>query len=165
MTNMYCGPTWCLMLKSKTVCTVFLLSLLMLLPVSVSAHGTGYRQLSNAKAISVEFYYSTGEPMLFAEVFVFSPQDKQMEFQNGRTDKKGRFSFYPDCSGNWQIIVKDGMGHSVNTSFDVENSKDNNNPTILKTSKKMPLPQSIITGIGIIFGLFGTMALLSKKRK
>ncbi len=164
---MYNGLTCYLPSKSKTPCAVLiLLSLLViLLPLSVSAHGTGYRQLPNTKAVSVEFYYSTGEPMLFSEVLVFSPQDKQMEFQNGRTDKKGRFSFYPDCSGNWQITVKDEMGHSVNAHFNVTELKNGDSQAASQTSEKMPLAQGVATGIGIIFGIFGIMTIFNKRKK
>jgi len=75
------------------------------------AHGTGHRLIADSAAVTVEFFYSDNEPMSYAEVFVFGPQDHEVEYQNGRTDQKGKFSFYPSAPGTWRIEAGDGMGH------------------------------------------------------
>ncbi len=36
------------------------------------AHGTSYRVLETAVAVTAEFFYDDGEPMQYAEVLVFS---------------------------------------------------------------------------------------------
>ncbi len=166
---MYCGRTCYLLLRNKCFCGAFFLFALfaVVFPLSAAAHGTGYRQLPGDQAVSVEFYYSTGEPMAFAEVMVFSPADSQVEHQNGRADRRGRFSFYPDCPGQWQIRVKDGMGHSVIADFAVAApQKAAAGPVVLQESGRMPLPQAVVTGIGVILGVFGAMALfLGRGRK
>jgi len=82
-------------------------------PKTVSAHGVGYRIVESGKAVTLEFYYSGGEPLSYAQVLIFDPQDQKTEYQNGRTDKKGRFAFYPDTAGKWRIEANDGMGHKV----------------------------------------------------
>ncbi len=81
------------------------------LPWDAHAHGTACRILEDSTLAAVEFHYSDGEPMAYAEVLVFGPKDRQVEHQNGRTDRHGRFAFCPDMPGAWQITADDGMGH------------------------------------------------------
>ena len=100
---------------------------------SAYAHGVGYRQ-SEFRAVTLEFFYSTGEKMSYREVRVFSPKDEKFAAQTGRTDEQGRFAFIPDVPGEWRVIVRDEEGHqciaSVNvselltTSVNEENSDD-----------------------------------------
>jgi nickel transport protein len=85
-----------------------------------AAHGTGHRLVTDRAAITVEFFYSDNEPMSYAEVLIFGPQDHQVEFQNGRTDRKGRFSVYPSVPGAWRIEASDGMGHKEEGIIDVK---------------------------------------------
>jgi len=75
------------------------------------AHGTAWKPLKDADLKAVSFKYSDGEPMAYAEVLVFSPQDPKVEHQNGRTDRHGKFAFCPDMPGTWRISASDGMGH------------------------------------------------------
>jgi len=85
----------------------------------VEAHGTAYRVIGDATVVTVEFYYSDKEPMRYAEVLVYSPKDAKIEFQNGRTDRNGRFCFCPDATGTWRMEVKDGTGHNVKSRVEV----------------------------------------------
>jgi len=78
---------------------------------NASAHGTAWKLLENPDLTAVAFHYSDGEPMAYAEVLVYSPQDSEVEHQNGRTDRSGRFAFCPDMPGTWRVIATDGMGH------------------------------------------------------
>ncbi len=75
------------------------------------SHGTDYSLVKDANLAAIEFHYSDGEPMSYAEVLVFSPQNRQVEHQNARTDKHGKFAFCPDIQGAWLITANDGMGH------------------------------------------------------
>jgi len=93
----------------------FPLSLLLIIliagPSMARAHGTASRAVEAGNLAAVEFTYSDGEPMAYAEVQVFSPEDRKMEYQIGRTDKYGNFAFRPGVSGEWLITADDGMGH------------------------------------------------------
>jgi nickel transport protein len=88
-------------------------------PLDSGAHGTAYRIVKDANLAAVEFHYSDGEPMAYAEVLVFGPQDRQVEHQNGRTDRHGKFAFCPDMPGAWRITANDGMGHLCEATVDV----------------------------------------------
>lgn len=80
-------------------------------PLNGWCHGTDYSLVKDANLAAIEFHYSDGEPMSYAEVLVFSPQNRQVEHQNARTDKHGKFAFCPDIQGAWLITANDGMGH------------------------------------------------------
>ncbi|MFT5730559.1 MAG: nickel transport protein [Desulforhopalus sp.] len=94
---------------------LFMSGVIALYTTTASAHGLGYRLLKNDTTEVVEFRYSNGSALPFAEVEVWSPDDAEVEvwspddaeieFQNGRTDKNGRFSFFPDVPGIWRVIL------------------------------------------------------------
>ena len=87
-------------------------------PGAALAHGVGYR-VSSEKAITLEFYYSTGETMAYLEARTYSPLDERNAFQSGWTDEFGRVSFVPDSEGEWRVVVKDGEGHMANAAVPV----------------------------------------------
>jgi len=92
--------------------------LLLTAPLTVWAHGLGYRQ-SDLMPVSLEFSYSTGEAMSYREAMVYSPKDEKFAFQTGRTDEAGRFAFTPDVPGRWRVVVKDEEGHMAEAVADV----------------------------------------------
>lgn len=142
-------------------------------PQSATAHGTAYRVLGNdPRTVTAEFYYSDKEPIRYAEILIFSPNDPKIEYQNGRTDRQGRFSFYPDTAGTWRIEVHDGMGHKVQASVDVgEKAKSDEESS---KQKAMPVaaqspPDSmflkIILGLSLIGNMFVAAQFLNGKKK
>lgn len=98
-------------LKIFTLSVLLLLAVLCLSPLPKAyAHGVGYR-VSEKKAISLEFFYSTGEPLSYVEARVYSPADSEFAYQSGRTDEEGRFAFTPNAPGEWRVVAKDEEGH------------------------------------------------------
>lgn len=83
-------------------------------------HGTVYQVLEDTPTVAAEFAYADGKPMQYSAVLVFGPDDDEVEHQNGRTDRLGRFAFCPDRSGTWRVEVSDGMGHKVVAEVDVQ---------------------------------------------
>ena len=103
--------------------------------------------------------YDDGEPMNYAAVNIKAPEG-EFAFQSGRTDRNGHFMFSPDQPGQWQIEVKDGMGHRL--ALDVEVSSDAAVPK--DTSPQKPVPSvglsrtaKVVFGLSIIFGVFGVL--------
>lgn len=102
--------------------------------------------------------YSDGEPMSWSEVRITAP-DADIEFQNGRTDRNGRFMFLPDVQGAWNVVVQDGMGHRLALDVAVadegasvpEQVRDISHVGHGKTNRTA----NILAGLGIIFGLYG----------
>ena len=82
------------------------------------AHGV-HHSITRSEAVIVDAMYRGHEPMAYAEVKVYSPADSKVEYQNARTDKNGKFAFYPDQKGEWTVQVNDGMGHGFTEKVDV----------------------------------------------
>ena len=113
------------------------------------AHGVGYRH-SELQAVTLEFFYSTGEKMSYREARVYSPKDSKFAAQTGRTDEHGRFAFIPDMSGEWRVIVRDEEGHqcearvAVSETLSVSDSGD---------SVSNDLWLRAILGVSILFNI------------
>lgn len=130
------------------------------LPAGVAAHGTDYSLVSGEQVIAAKFFYSDKEPMRYSEVLIFSPENKAVEYQNGRTDQGGRFAFCPDKPGIWEIKVNDGMGHTVNTTVTVTpGAGAGEKPTnVTQTKKKFfakfPMWLRIFFGLSMLLNIF-----------
>jgi len=102
--------------------------------------------------------YDDGEPMSYAAVEITAP-DAKVAFQIGRTDRNGVMMFQPDRPGRWQAVVSDGMGHRLELETVVAAAAPSNEPPA-KQAPAVVRPggsrvQGIITGLAVIFGLFG----------
>ena len=105
------------------------ISLMLLLGVTplAMAHGTDHRVITASKAVEVAFSYDDGEPMRYAEVLVFGPENGDIEYQNGRTDQNGHFAFCPNAPGLWRIEAGDGMGHMEKGQIEVREAEPDKN--------------------------------------
>lgn len=63
-------------------------------------------------ALEIQTLFSSGEPLTDAKVQVFSPENPEEPWLEGKTDKEGRFAFEPDTKipGDWEIIINE-KGH------------------------------------------------------
>jgi nickel transport protein len=102
----------------------------------------------NGPAVIVECRYAGTDPATYAAVEIFSPADATSEFQNGRTDAQGRFSFVPDREGDWRFIVDDEIGHRVQETISVGDAE-----FVSSTSRSPWL--TLLAGLGVIFGITG----------
>jgi len=128
-------------------------------PYNLFAHGVVY-EVKEGKTVIIKAAYDDGEPMSYAEVKIFSPDNKDIEHQNGRTDKNGCFAFLPDQIGEWKVIINDGMGHGVVTEVEVKEAMK-----IETTAKGWPRWQKLITGISVIWGLMGLIFYLKARKR
>jgi nickel transport protein len=93
-----------------------------------------------------------------------------MEYQNGRTDRKGRFSFYPSVPGTWRVEANDGMGHKeVGVIYTQQQTLDGaTSDNISAMNANQSAQQSAflktITGLSLILNLF-LLFYLWKSRK
>lgn len=123
------------------------------------AHGVVY-EISKEEAFIIKIAYDDGIPMNYAEVKVFSPGDQKIEYQNGRTDKNGRFVFFPDKAGKWKIEVNDGMGHGVITDVSIEEGLKLKE----KTRGHLTRWQKILFGLSLIIGITGILFYFSARQ-
>lgn len=110
------------------------------------------------KGILVKAEYDDGEPMSYSSTEIFDSKEK-LPFQSGRTDRNGRFLFYPDKSGDWKIIVNDGMGHCLTLKTHIDESLALSTINSQQPGKMSNLSQyeKGLMGISVIFGIFGIL--------
>ncbi|MBN2417886.1 MAG: hypothetical protein JXL81_00740 [Deltaproteobacteria bacterium] len=137
---------------------------------SAGAHGTDCRIIERAGTVTFEFFYDDMEPMQYSEVLVFSPHDDKVEYQNGRTDSKGRFSFFPEDSGTWRIEASDGMGHLAKGAVDVAPDTDMQADTFTQNIKdegvfsgNISKPFKVIFGLSLIINIWAIFFILKTK--
>jgi len=124
---------------------------------NVWSHGVVGR-VGSEKGILVEVEYDDGEPMTYASIEIFDSEEN-LPFQSGRTDRNGRFLFYPDKMGDWKVVITDGMGHclTLKTNIDKMFNLDKTNEQQAKGLNESFLSryERALTGISIIFGISG----------
>ncbi len=99
--------------------------------------------------------YHGGLPVRAAEVRVWAPDDDEEPFQIGSTDGDGSFLFRPNTNGAWRVELDDGMGHTAHQRFDVGPDGWVETPHHHAHSHG----HGLVTGVSIVFGLFGLYAL------
>jgi nickel transport protein len=142
---------------------VLIVTLAFLLPSPLFAHGV--KGLVKEGGLVVTAQYDTGEAMSYAKVKISAPGAK-LTFQSGRTDRNGRFCFFPDTPGDWKVVVDDEMGHRLEVMVPVNEAKE------LKTDKQaggsaessLSRYEKALMGISIIFGISGVFFWWKGKR-
>lgn len=90
-------------------------------PDSAQAHAVRSQRLDNILLpVVLEFTYSTNDLARYAAIEVFNPGNRTLEYQNGRTDQQGRFSFTPNEAGEWLVVMQDNMGHKLEVPVQVQ---------------------------------------------
>jgi nickel transport protein len=134
-----------------------------LLPARLYSHGVAGKVDTGGIVVRTE--YSTGEPMSYAKVRITAPGE-EITFQSGRTDRKGRFCFFPDVKGNWKVVVDDEMGHRLEMGVPVNDQlawkEDQKSGGTGKTG--FSRYEKALMGICIIFGLFGIFSWSKRKK-
>jgi nickel transport protein len=118
--------------------------------------------------ILVTASYAGQEPLAYAPIEIFEPGSASVEFQNGRTDARGRFAFIPHRSGEWRIVVDDELGHHRETTVTVDETFLNpagGESAIDPSTAAVPLWWRWLTGISIILGCTGIYFWLKARRK
>lgn len=136
--------------------TISFLAVIFLLPLQIYAHGV--RGKVDVGGMVVTAQYDDGEPMSYARVEISAP-DSKLPFQSGRTDRSGRFCFFLDIPGDWQVVVNDEMVHRLEVIVPVDEAMQ------LKTNQQaggavfgsLSRYARVIVGISIIFGIFGSI--------
>ncbi|OGV68419.1 MAG: hypothetical protein A2283_19365 [Lentisphaerae bacterium RIFOXYA12_FULL_48_11] len=120
------------------------------------SHGIKATRVDGGLGIVV--VYDDGSPVSFSEAKVFAPGNDEKPVLTGNTDRNGCFMFRPDTNGIWKITVDDGMGHAVTEAIQFKGMVF----VPVQTASTMPRRYGVITGIALIFGIFGSAAFLSQ---
>jgi len=129
-------------------------TLAFLLPSPLFAHGV--KGMVKEGGLVVTAQYDTGEAMSYARVRISVPGAK-LPFQSGRTDRNGRFCFFPDAQGDWKVVVDDEMGHRLEVMVPVNEAMELKTDKQAGGSAESPLSryEKALMGISIIFGISG----------
>lgn len=131
-------------MNKNTAILVFLLTL----TLGLSAHGLDLQVENRPPLVITRALYEGGIPLAFGLVTVLNPEGE--EFQNGRTDRLGRFVFYPDRQGTWTVIVDDEMGHLRRAQVPLAGLADG--PAEASREKKeYSFWLKLLFGLGLIF--------------
>ncbi len=132
-------------------------------------HGTACRLFDGVAGI--EASYDDGRPMAFCDVTVYFPAGEKKIYLAGETDANGRFIFIPDASGRFRVAVDDGMGHVTAIEFEFNDGSVAGKPGSIKGESGggcffigLDRTSAVITGISVIFGLFGLVSLFHRRR-
>lgn len=121
-----------------------------LIPATLAAHDLQVTWQRSGSAVIVENRYAGTEAAPYAAVEVFSPADAKQEFQNGRTDALGRFSFVPDRDGEWRYVVDDELGHRVEAKIPVGDA------SFQSSGVRSPW-LTLLAGLAVIAGATGVL--------
>lgn len=153
------------MQKTMDIRCVFLLWLgAILFPANLMAHGVMAEVGKGGTVVAAK--YDTGEPMSYAKVKIAAPHTK-IPFQSGRTDRNGRFCFFPDIQGTWKLTVDDEIGHKLRLSIPVKKTGRSELTGTMENPWNRHLSRYALAlmGVSIIFGLFGSVfGIMAYKR-
>lgn len=135
---------------------IFIAGVLLLVPSLLYAHGVNGKVDAGGVVVTAE--YDSGEAMSYAKVKISAPGAK-ITFQSGRTDRNGRFSFFPDTPGDWKVVVDDEMGHRLELNVPVDDTlvlkenvrREEADESSLSRYEKALMGISIIVGISGVF--------------
>ena len=138
----------------KTWIIIVFIVILAAYPLKGMAHGVRGKVTYGGVIVKAE--YTTGEPMSYAKI-VITASDKKIPFQIGRTDRNGRFCFYPDTPGKWKVVVEDGMGHRLEMKLPVKPFGRVERSGYIESPLQSHISKCLraIAGVSIIFGIFG----------
>ncbi len=124
------------------------------------AHGVD-TTVGNVRAVTVTVTYEDGSPLAFESCEVSAPGDGPA-FQVGHTDRLGRVVFVPDRPGRWTVKVTGEDGHGAVVPVTVD--------AAMVASGAAAAPAAgargtkLVTGVGVLLGVFGIVALTLRRR-
>ncbi len=127
--------------------------------------GKGYKRTVNKEisgtGVGIQARYADDTPISYSDATVYYPGSEE-EFQQGLTDRNGRYLFSPDREGEWKIKIDDGMGHGVIAKLSVG---EDLRITGKAAGARFRIWQKILIGISIIWGFTGIYYYLFTRKK
>jgi nickel transport protein len=117
------------------------------------------------QGIALRAFYSAKDPASYSQYEIWGPGDREdLPHQTGRTDKNGFLAFVPDRAGTWKVKVWGESSHGYH-GFTTE-IKVAKGLSLESFSKPLAAAHTkLITGLSLIFGIFGIYAFLKSRRK
>ncbi len=148
-------------LYSNPVKSILFPAILFLLTAPVFGHGARVIWRMQGDSIHVSASFDDGQPLVRAQVTVFSGAAPSVPYIVGMTDENGEFSFLPDEeeSLNWDVQVRSaGHGDIVHISLTEDSAADNE-------QGRFTTLQIVLMSVCVVWGFIGTAFFFSAKRK
>ena len=164
-------------MRKRYTCWVSILVLAVVPPVACNAFGHGTRgAVTPTGSMMVHADYDDGEPMAYCRTEIVHAGEER-PFQSGSTDRNGRFLFYPDSTGQWRIVVDDGIGHRLALETSVDELPQSGRIATVRAvesadsalsdiggreigAARLSRFQGIVVGISLILGVFGVYCIV-----
>lgn len=117
------------------------------------AHGLATAPVDGGAGVRAA--YDDDAPVSYADVQVFAPGGGTGAVLTGVTDRNGCFMFRPDTAGVWKVSIDDGMGHAATVEVASEGTA-----APAAGPARIPRRFGVVTGLAVIFGVFGWSAYL-----
>ncbi len=134
-----------------------MVTLLCLVPVEARAHDLQHR-VATEPVVTISLFFGNGDPFSY-ESFEIYREGEAIPFQTGRTDALGHITFLPDRAGNWRVKVYSEDGHGADLTLSV----DEHLQARRADAPLFPRYIGILTGIGVILGVFGLISLVRRR--
>lgn len=131
--------------------------LLLLVPLGVAAHDLRY-DVAPGQAVTVTLGFADGSGLSGASYELYLPGEA-IPWQVGRTDAGGRLAFLAGDATRWRLKVYSADGHGADLELETD-------PQGTVQAAERPLFERygrVITGVSLIFGLFGLVSLFRRK--
>jgi nickel transport protein len=132
---------------------------------AIDSHGHSINYHVEQKGIAVRAFYAAKDPSSYSQYEIYGPGDREdLPHQTGRTDKNGFVSFVPDRAGTWKIKLWGESSHGYHGfTAEVKVDKELNLESFSKPL--VAAHTKLITGLSLIFGIFGVYAFWRSRRK
>lgn len=124
------------------------------------AHEVHHR-IEASGAVLVTLSYANGQPFAY-EKYALTPAGQETPQQVGNTDAQGRIAFVPGSVEKWRLQATSADGHGVNLDFSAPTTQASSGAA----ATDLATPRWLLTvlGLSLIFGIFGLIQLLTRKR-
>jgi len=116
-------------------------------------------QVARLEAVVVTLQFADGGAFAY-EQYELLPPGEHVPFQKGRCDAQGRVVFLPDRPGDWRLKASSEDGHGVELTVTV----DAVGAAAAKPRSLWERGSQLVTGIALLFGIFGLITLFARRR-
>ncbi len=139
----------------KKALMVFLFFIIMASSGRLYAHGL-FHEIRQDGAVTVRLKYHDGGPARNVAVKVFAPGNDKAEYQSGKTDRNGTFSFLADAAGEWKIRVNYGVGNGITIKAPIGDTMLRARPDEGHGhGRAIPWWQQLLMAASIVWGFMG----------
>ncbi|GAB1393698.1 hypothetical protein MASR1M60_18620 [Rhodocyclaceae bacterium] len=124
------------------------------------AHEVHHR-IEATGAVLVTLSYANGQPFAY-EKYALTPAGQETPQQVGNTDAQGRIAFVSGSVEKWRLQATSADGHGVNLDFSAPATQASGGTAA--TDLAAPRWLLAVLGLSLIFGIFGLIQLLTRKK-